>query len=203
MVKNRFHTDTNSHRIAALPSCHKWLCHIDKQRDKKKQQPQNQNRQNGRARRGPTTSSAGRRTVGLPHLIRLHLHSVPETVAAWPPSAPWGGVREQRRPLLLQITVRTLPSSWELGSDPVQGTARAQAATGGPPTQLHIPGERSGRGRGGRSRFKTFPYSATFAPGVEDTAALSWLDHRGQTSTEAWHATHCSRTSRRAYSRWE
>lgn len=58
--------------------------------------------------------------------------------------------------MLLQITVRTLPSSWELGSDPVQGTARAQAATGGPPTQLHIPGERSGRGRGGALVLRLF-----------------------------------------------
>lgn len=75
------------------------------------------------------------------------------------PRSHGGGVREQRRPLLLQIPVRTFPSPWELGSDPIQGTARAQAAIGGPPTQLRIPGDRSGRGRSGLRLFRIPPPS--------------------------------------------
>lgn len=74
-------------------------------------------------------------------------------LAAKRPGATEGVSGSSGAPCCFKITVRTFPSSRELGSDPIQGTARAQAAIGGPPTQLHIPGDRSGRGR---SRLRLF-----------------------------------------------
>lgn len=105
----------------------------------------------------------------------------------WPPGCQTprshgGGVREQRRPLLLQNHRQDLPV---LAGAGIGSHSRHSESTGRHWRSTNTAAYSRRPERTGALSFKTFPCSATFAPGVEDTAALSWLDHRGQTSTKA------------------
>lgn len=117
------------------------------------------------------------RTVGLPHLIRLHLHSVPETVAAWLTNIP-----EPRRgcpgaaaPPAASNHRQDLPVLVGAG---LGSHSRHSESTGRLWRSTNTAAYSRRPERTGALSFKTFPYSATFAPRVEDTAALCWSDQR-------------------------